>query len=61
MKLTVKDIAEARGFKNAKQLADASGVHYKSMTRSGPAKRSSLHGRARTALHNVASSTRHAV
>ena len=42
MKLTVKDIAEARGFKNAKQLADASGVHYQSITRSGPAKRSSL-------------------
>ena len=31
MRLTVKDIAEARGFKNAKQLADAAGIHYKSM------------------------------
>jgi DNA-binding Xre family transcriptional regulator len=31
VQLTVKDIAEARGFKNAKQLADAAGIHYKSM------------------------------
>src|SRR5215216_3612904 len=31
VRLTVKDIAEARGFKNAKQLADAAGIHYKSM------------------------------
>ena len=31
MKLTVREIAEARGFKNAKQLADAAGIHYKSM------------------------------
>jgi DNA-binding Xre family transcriptional regulator len=31
VKLAIKDIAEARGFKNAKQLADASGIHYKSM------------------------------
>jgi DNA-binding Xre family transcriptional regulator len=31
VKLAVRDIAEARGYKNAKQLADASGIHYKSM------------------------------
>lgn len=31
MKLAVKEIAETRGFKNAKQLADAAGIHYKSM------------------------------
>jgi DNA-binding Xre family transcriptional regulator len=31
VKLTVREIAEARGFKNAKQLADAAGIHYKSM------------------------------
>src|ERR1044072_3083655 len=31
MKLTVKEIAEARGFKNAKQLADTAGIRYKSM------------------------------
>jgi DNA-binding Xre family transcriptional regulator len=31
MRLTVKDTAEARGFKNAKQLADAAGIRYKSM------------------------------
>jgi DNA-binding Xre family transcriptional regulator len=31
MRLAVKEIAETRGFKNAKQLADAAGIHYKSM------------------------------
>ena len=31
MRLTVKEISEARGFKNAKQLADAAGIRYKSM------------------------------
>lgn len=31
MVLTIKEIAEARGFKNAKQLADTAGIRYKSM------------------------------
>jgi len=31
MVLNVKEIAETRGFKNAKQLADAAGIRYKSM------------------------------
>ncbi len=31
MILNVKEIAEARGFKNARQLADAAGLRYKSM------------------------------
>jgi putative transcriptional regulator len=31
MKLTVRDVAEARGFKNAKALADAAGIPYASI------------------------------
>ena len=31
MVLNIKGIAEARGFKNAKQLADEAGIRYKSM------------------------------
>ncbi len=31
MVLMVKEVAEARGFKNAKQLADNAGIRYKSM------------------------------
>ncbi len=30
MVLNVKDVAEARGYKNAKQLADAAGLRYES-------------------------------